>query len=571
MTGDQANFFQSLGWAVLNSLWQLALLWVIYQVIIAMFKTAKASSKSLLASSLLIAGFAWFVYTFITVFTSNAVNEGSLSSPIINTNGNPALSDWLTQVLPLASALYLILLIIPVLGFIKNYRYVQIIRQHGLTRIDVEWRMFVTRIAGHMGIKKKVNIWVSELVSSPVTIGFLKPVILVPLAAINHLTPQQLEAVLLHELSHIKRSDYFINLVINLIQVVLYFNPFVKAFVKIVEREREKSCDEMVLQFQYDSHEYASALLTLEKTSHINKPLAIAASGKKNDLLNRIETILGVEKKQLFTFQRVAGLFTGLLIVFLLNAVLIISKQPSGNKVNSIGDLSSSFNFFDGYEKADYVIPATELKAIEPVINHAVVATNPHKEHNRISSVVTAPLPTEAPLAYTNPSYQQAGLELIEEAPPLKKYQEEQVKVALEASKKVLESAQWKYLEKTMAEVFTIKEKEKLKLTYEKEINNIDWKEWENNLRLAYNKVDWENVNNQLANAVHQVRIDSIQKVYSMALSQLEKAEASFIANDVKGIPDTDVSLKRIEQGRKDAIKVLNNLKAVRSKKIVHL
>ena len=115
------------------------------------------------------------------------------------------------------------------------------------------------------------------------------------------------------------------------------------------------------------------------------------------------------------------------------------------------------------------------------------------------------------------------------------------------------------------------KKKEKLKSTYEKEINNIDWKEWENNLRLAYNKVDWENVNNQLANAVHQVRIDSIQKVYSMALSQLEKAEASFIANDVKGIPDTDVSLKRIEQGRKDAIKVLNNLKAVRSKKIVHL
>lgn len=571
MTSGQANFFQSLGWAVLNSLWQLALLWVVYQVITAMFKTSRASTKSLLASTLLLTGFAWFVYTFISVYSSNAVNEGSLSSVLINTNENPALSGWLKQILPVASALYLILLVIPVLGFIRNYRYVQIIRKHGLTKINVEWRMFVTKIAGQMSIKKKVNIWVSELVSSPVTIGFLKPVILVPLAAINHLTPPQLEAVLLHELSHIKRSDYFINLIINLIQAVLYFNPFVKAFVRIVEREREKSCDEMVLQFQYESHEYASALLTLERTSHINKPLAIAASGKKNDLLNRVESILGVEKKQLFSFQRVAGLFTGLLIVFLLNAILIISKQPSGNKVNSIGDVSSSFNFFDGYDKADYVPATEELKAVEPVVNHWVATTSNRKKQEEEISPVAEPLPMLAPITYANSSYRQAGIEIVEEAPALKKYQEDQVQVALEASKKVLESAQWKYVEKTMAEVFTASEKEKLKSTYEKEINNIDWKEWENNLRLAYDKVDWENVNAQLANAVQQVKIDSIQSVYRQALSQLQKIESTLIENDVKGIPDTDVSLKRIEQGRKDALRALNDIKAVRTKKIVRL
>ena len=106
--------------------------------------------------------------------------------------------------------------------------------------------MFVKNLAAQMGIKKPVHVWISELVCSPVTIGYLKPIILVPLAAINHLTTQQLEAVLLHELSHIKRYDYLINLIINFIQTILYFNPLVKAFVKIIEREREKSCDEMV-------------------------------------------------------------------------------------------------------------------------------------------------------------------------------------------------------------------------------------------------------------------------------------------------------------------------------------
>ena len=71
--------------------------------------------------------------------------------------------------------------------------------------------------------------------SSPVTIGFLKPIILLPVAALNSLTPQQVEAVLLHELSHIRRYDYLINLVITLVHTLFYFNPFIKKFVSAIE------------------------------------------------------------------------------------------------------------------------------------------------------------------------------------------------------------------------------------------------------------------------------------------------------------------------------------------------
>ena len=84
----------------------------------------------------------------------------------------------------------------------------------------------------------------------------------------------------------IKRFDYLINLLINAIQTILYFNPFVKAFIKITETEREKSCDEMVIQFQYNSLEYASALLELEKVNHSQRLLALSAAGNKNDLLH---------------------------------------------------------------------------------------------------------------------------------------------------------------------------------------------------------------------------------------------------------------------------------------------
>ncbi|HEV7780811.1 MAG TPA: M56 family metallopeptidase, partial [Chitinophagaceae bacterium] len=360
MTG-QANFLQSLGWAVLNSLWQLALLWVVYQVITGLVRGIRSSTKSALASALLIGGFGWFLCTFFATYYDTRADQVILSASFMDAEGNHQLNEWLRQTLPVASVLYLVLLVIPFFHFIRNYRYVQVIRSYGLTRINVEWRLFVNRVASQMNIRKKVQIWISEFVSSPVTVGFLKPVILVPLAAVNHLTTQQLEAVLLHELSHIKRLDYFVNLVINFIQVILYFNPFVKAFVRIVEREREKSCDEMVLQFQYDSHEYATALLTLEKANHQGQALAIAAAGKKNDLLQRVELIMGVHKRSLISFSKLAGLMAGVLCVIALNALLLFSRPGNGSRAMEFTHLSSHFNTNEKESaKAAAVVEETE-------------------------------------------------------------------------------------------------------------------------------------------------------------------------------------------------------------------
>ncbi|HSU28939.1 MAG TPA: hypothetical protein VLJ68_11185, partial [Chitinophagaceae bacterium] len=177
----QANFLQALGWAVLNSLWQMALLWVIYQVITGLHRHAKSTLKTALASLLLISGFAWFLYTFISILVSSSTAGAGFSSGLMNMEGNQQLNKWLIATLPIASLLYLGLLVLPVLHFIRNLRYVHIIRHYGLSKAQVEWRMFVSKVANQMGIKKPVNIWISELVSSPVTVGFLKPVILVPL------------------------------------------------------------------------------------------------------------------------------------------------------------------------------------------------------------------------------------------------------------------------------------------------------------------------------------------------------------------------------------------------------
>lgn len=563
---NQANFLQSLGWAVLNSLWQMALLWVVYQMITGILKHARPAAKSLLASFLLMSGFAWFLYTFFIAYAGAGHREGGLTAAILDTATSTDVSLWLRQSLPVASVIYLVLLVFPLLRFVRNFRYVQIIRRYGLSKMNVDWRIFVTKTAALMGIKRKVQTWVSELVSSPVTIGFWKPVILVPLAAINQLTPQQLEAVLLHEISHIRRSDYLVNLIINFIQTILYFNPFVKAFMKIVEREREKSCDEMVLQFQYDSHEYASALLTLEKTSHIQKPLAIAAAGKKNDLLHRVESILRIPQKPVLSFNKVAGLFAGLLCVIAVNT-LLISTRPTAAKgntsVTAFADITSPSNqFTDNYNTDSDVSPANA----ETDADKANQLTAKEIEVSSIPSGLEAYV-----AAAINPAIINASLEMAEQMPALNKQQELQVKQAIEASKKIIEDVKWKDLEKNIADVFSSKEKDILKSTYEKELNKLDWKLWETKLRQAYNQVDWEKINEQLSNAVSMVRVDSLHRVYSDAISKIDQARTEMMDNNISGIPDSDVTLKTLEQKRKDLLYINSLLKGVRTKKIVRL
>lgn len=573
---NQSNFLQALGWAVLNSLWQMALLWVVYQLITAVFKTVRSSQKSLLASLLAIGGFTWFLLTLASILykTENAVIG---SAGLINLDGNEQLNDWLFRTLPIASLLYLILLVFPLLQFIRNYRYVNVIRNYGLSKAAVEWRMFVRKVAAQMGIKKPVHIWVSDLVTSPVTIGYIKPVILVPLAAINQLSTQQLEAVILHELAHIRRFDYLLNLILKFIQSILYFNPFVKAFVKIVEREREKSCDEMVMQFQYDPYGYASALLELEKVNHLPKTLAVAAGGKKNDLLHRVEWIMGVNKQPVFSFNKLAGVLAGLLCLITFNALLIISKPVTKNN-NGIAATTSSLSspfylFMDDDKKAEAVnaaeTAATIVNNIEPYVKQIAASIN--EKEAAIMEKELEGLGEKIEHAIANPFAVAATHFAAPAVPELKNYQEEQVKEAIDASKRVLQEKEWEEVEKNIAEVFTQQQKEALKAEYLKKINKVDWKKWENELRLAYNKVNWEQVNAQLANAVTNIRIDSLQHVYNKAMMNLSVVERQLSRDSLAGIPDSDITLEVIEQKKAEVSKALDQLRGIKAKKIVRL
>jgi bla regulator protein BlaR1 len=579
MAIGQSTLLQALGWAVFNSLWQMAILWVAYQFIIPLFRINKSSHKGFLAAFLLFAGFGWFLFTLISAFAEN--NPANNFIYLLNINGSAELNNWFSTMLPVASILYLLLLILPILNFIRNYRYVQVIRRYGLYRANVEWRMFVQKISAQMGIRKPVYIWMSELVTSPVTIGYLKPVILLPLAAVNRLTQEQTEAVLLHELAHIRRYDYFVNLLTKLIQTILYYNPFVKAFSKIIQTEREKSCDETVMQFQYEPHGYASALLVLEKEAHVSRhSLAVGASdGRKTEFRQRIEWIMGIHKKPGFSFQKLAGVLAGLLCFIALNALLIISKPgTSSSSKESFTFLPSSYELLaNDYNKTTSTEPVIELK--NTIIN---VPTDPVAQSKGTGTKAEIVLeindPAPPPSAIAPIDVQDAiasafnyvyNLQTV--IPKLNAEEEKQVQQAIVESKKVLQEIQWKEVEKGIADALTGIEKVKVKEQYKKAMDQIDWNKIEDRLRIAYDNIDWKKINYELDNALAEIKLDSLQQVYTLAIDQVSNLQKELVKVNQPGIPDTDITIKSLEDQKKQMKKAIENIRVIRPKKVVHL
>ena len=349
----QSAFLQALGYAIASSLWQVALLWLIV-VLVSNIGKLSSSKKYFVAVTAQFAAFAWFIATLRFYYFhysealsglqfSDAVNTAYIVEPAINNFSSAALYIIIKAelLLPYLSIAYLFMLLFLCIRFTRAVYYTREIRTKGLQKADVNLRLFVKRTASYLGIKKEVRIYFSRLVHSPLTIGFLKPLILVPVASINHLSTEQLEAVLLHELAHIKRADYLINILQSIIEITLFFNPFVQLLGKQIKHERENSCDDWVLQFQYNPAMYAEALLCI---AYIQKEpsLTMNAGGNKGELLPRVKRMLNQQDKSHRYRNQV---FSFLLITILLSTVAwlqpVVKKNTAANGNTAVTKKSS--------------------------------------------------------------------------------------------------------------------------------------------------------------------------------------------------------------------------------------
>jgi len=557
---SQSHFLQSLGWATLNSFWQMALLWCVFLALNACFRLS-AQRRYQLAVGGILAGFAWAVLSFFTFYNETAGSSAFFPAGI--SRGDSSLHIFLLA----ASMAYLGLLIFPAYRLWKNWLFVQKIRKEGLHKAELSYRLFVQKVSGHLGIGKKVLVYVSDVITSPVTVGYLKPVILLPVAAMSHLSVQQVEAVLLHELSHIRRFDYLLNIIISVISAILYFNPFVKYFVRAVEAERENCCDELVLQFGYDKVGYASALLTLEKLSAQSQQLALAATGK-NYLLERIEKIVGMERKKKFRFTQLATVLAALLFIIAFNSIMIIREQKKNDPYFSFGTIGNPLVMFSGETDAstptDYPVAPVEKKTI-----HDVAARNTEQPERKEAAVVfDAPPAVASYLPPAEPAFMQVKFNAADAA--LDEDQKEQVTSAMAATKKIVSELQWTALEAQIADALTEKEKIMAQKEYLKEVEKINWNTVEQNLKAQYEKIDWQQVNEKMTSALTMIQLDSLQKNYTSILVELEKADKQLAEAKNVCTPMPDVSVVELKRAKEEMKAKVDTIKQLR-KKVVRL
>lgn len=276
------TFFYSFIETMLHSIWQAASLLCIYLIVNKIEKNFHPLQKRNFLYLLLLSQFCISVVTFLSFFIGfNLIID--IKIPFQNNR-----FAFINNYCPIIFTLYTGIVVVKILqviihwsSFRKNYTQ-QIIRPNAALK------NFMDLHANRLCIKNRVTLWFSNSIKTPVTFGFFKPVILLPISIINNISIEQAELIILHELVHIKSKDYLYNWFLLLMEVIYFFNPFIKTLANNLKLEREKNCDVQVINHQYGILEYADALYKIAHNSFILKSFQLGAFKNNSQLYKRI-------------------------------------------------------------------------------------------------------------------------------------------------------------------------------------------------------------------------------------------------------------------------------------------
>ena len=189
------------------------------------------------------------------------------------------------------------------------------------------WHAMSQRLAGQLGLHRMVKVVDATFVDSPVVVGWLQPVILLPVAALAGLTPEQVRAILAHELAHVRRHDAVVNVAQTVAETLLFYHPAVWWLSSRIRTEREHCCDDVALSVSGDAYAYASALAELESWRADRPTFALAATG--GPLLRRVARVLAPPAARSPRGGALLTLALALVLVVGAGALqLLVARQP---------------------------------------------------------------------------------------------------------------------------------------------------------------------------------------------------------------------------------------------------
>ncbi len=341
-----AQVVEAFGWMILHSLWQGAVISVFLGLIMILTNKFSAKSRYFIA----VAAFLFMPVVSVFTFLKNyqpliAVQSTRLSAltmhnapafqmkpdneqpPAIGsvTESEKGLSmkeyrKYFSQHIPLIVTIWFLGMLVFALKFLGGLAYIQRLKHYRIHQVTEEWQKTFDKLCKTIHIQRAVKIVQSAMVKVPMVIGFFKPVVLIPVSTFTGIPSKQLEIIIMHELAHIIRRDYIINILQSLVEIIFFFHPAVWWMSKVIRTEREHCCDDIAIEKTGDSLNFAKALANIQEQFLLKESLAMSIHGGKNNLFKRIKRLISQPTmKTSFTegFTASCIIFTGIFIMMI--------------------------------------------------------------------------------------------------------------------------------------------------------------------------------------------------------------------------------------------------------------
>lgn len=294
-----------LGWTILHSIWQVLLIAIILKVLLLGTSKYAAAVRYNLSIIALLFAFFWSAHTFLGEWQQHQIGTTSLNEAIsfepylaldssdeLEQSASGLLDGLMNSMEPIMP--YLAIFWFIGMLFFASRIFIGLFRLHvysnkGTQILPLHWQTRFEALKQLVGINRIVNVRLSKLMLVPITYRFFRPIILLPVSVFTGLSDEQIEVLLLHELAHIKRHDYVVNLLQSVIEVLFFYHPLIWWIGKNVRAEREHCCDDVVMKLRHQPMLYAQTLTQIQSQHYsLKTQLAMSANGNKGVFTQRI-------------------------------------------------------------------------------------------------------------------------------------------------------------------------------------------------------------------------------------------------------------------------------------------
>jgi len=332
------------GMALVHSLWQGAVIVVLFSVLTAVVRKYPSYLRYRIALLMMCV----VIFSFISMLFGmrdpgndaefQAVKELiGTADQIMIIAPNPIVEFFVTMIGKLSAAMpivFLIWLSVVILLIWRFGRALTSVRKFLSTckPAGSEVQAVADSCSNAMGLHISVPVLLTEKSVSPMVVGFAHPVIVLPQDCLRKYTPEQQKFFIMHEIAHIQRGDFAVNIVLTICDIVFFFNPFIRRITEIMRRERELSCDEAVVSSTGRTLDYARALTDLYDDTY-KHPLAMGMSGGL--LAYRVYGLFQPKKTPAFTVTAfVIGFISLIIVTGLIDCSRMFSYTVNGHRIS---------------------------------------------------------------------------------------------------------------------------------------------------------------------------------------------------------------------------------------------